>query len=212
MNVLLKQERAIVTDIAGTTRDVLEETAEIRGVPLQLVDTAGILEPRDMIEEEAIKRSHLFIDSADLVMLVLDASKPLEVGDRILMEKLQGRKTLIVFNKSDLPQQIEEEQIPRENRVSISALKKVDIDLLEEAIMAQVFQGLESQSSSIIISNARHIAALNNAKVLLQESLALLHCASMSLFQSLDNRRPAGCFRSLLKRIRFYLSILQNPG
>lgn len=174
LNVLLKQERAIVTDIAGTTRDALEETAEIRGIPLQLVDTAGILEPRDLIEAEAIKRSHIFIDSADLVLLVLDASKPLEAGDRVLLERLQGRKTLYVLNKSDLPQQIEEEQFPRGNRVKISALKKKDIYLLEEAILAQVYQGIESQSSSIIISSARHIEALNNAKVLLQESLVLI--------------------------------------
>ena len=74
LNALLKEQRAIVTDIAGTTRDVLEESAQIKGIPISLVDTAGIFEPRDLIEEEAVKRSHLYIKSADLVLLVLDHS------------------------------------------------------------------------------------------------------------------------------------------
>ena len=91
LNALLKQQRAIVTDIAGTTRDVLEESAQMKGIPIQLVDTAGIFVPRDIIEEEALKRSHLYINSADLVLLVLDYSSPLEEADTRLMEKLKGR-------------------------------------------------------------------------------------------------------------------------
>ncbi len=174
LNVLLKQDRAIVTDIAGTTRDVLEETAQIKGVPLQLVDTAGILEPRDLIEAEAIKRSHLFIDSADLVMLILDASKPLEDADRLLIEKIQGRKVIIVLNKTDLPQLLDEQQLPHGVKVKISALHQTSIAHLEEAILAQVYQGIESTSTSIVISNARHIQALSTAKALLEESTALI--------------------------------------
>ena len=107
LNALLKEQRAIVTDIAGTTRDVLEESAQIKGIPIALVDTAGILEPRDLIEEEAVKRSHLYIKSADLVLLVLDHSRPLEEQDRLLMEQLKAARVLVVVNKMDLEGQID---------------------------------------------------------------------------------------------------------
>ncbi len=174
LNVLLKQDRAIVTAIAGTTRDVLEETTQISGIPLQLVDTAGILEPRDLIEEEAVKRSHLFIDSADLVMMIMDASRPLEDGDRLLIDKLQGRRLLVVLNKTDLPQVIDEGQLPKAKTVKISALQKTAIEDLERAILEQVYQGIESPAGAIIVTNARHIQALETAKSLLQEASALV--------------------------------------
>src|SRR5262249_8246915 len=107
LNALLKEQRAIVTDIAGTTRDVLEESAQIKGIPIALVDTAGILEPRDLIEKEAVARSHLYIKSADLVLLVLDNSRQLEEQDRGLIEQLKGAKVLVVVNKTDLKAQLD---------------------------------------------------------------------------------------------------------
>ena len=174
LNVLLKQDRAIVTDIAGTTRDALEETAQIKGIPLHLVDTAGILEPRDLIEEEAIKRSHLFIDSADLVLLIMDASRPLEDADRLLINKLQGRNLLVVLNKTDLPQVIDDAQLPEAKTVRISALVKTAIEDLEQAIVDLVYQGVEGQAGAIIVSNARHIQALETARGLLEEAVPLV--------------------------------------
>ena len=98
----LKNSAPLSPHIAGTTRDVLEESAQIKGIPISLVDTAGILEPRDLIEEEAVKRSHLYIKSADLVLLVLDHSRPLEEQDRVLMEQLKAARVLVVINKMDL--------------------------------------------------------------------------------------------------------------
>ena len=167
LNVLLKTPRAIVTDIAGTTRDVLEESAQIQGIPFQLVDTAGILEPRDLIEEEAIKRSHLYIQSADLVLLVLDGGSALEDEDMFLMEKIKHRNTIVVVNKSDRPPRIDiktiQNKLPGKQIVKVSALKKSAVDELENIIVQQATRGQEMDAHGILVSNLRHIQALNEA-------------------------------------------------
>lgn len=184
LNVLLKQERAIVTDIAGTTRDVLEEAAQIKGIPLQLVDTAGILEPRDLIEQEAVKRSHLTIDSADLLLLVLDAGRALEDADRLLLERLKGRRLLLVLNKSDLPQVLNEADLPKVRTIKISALQRTSIEALEQAIIDQVYEGIEGPSAAIIVTNARHIQALSAVNDLLKEAQGLVRRKSSWEFPS----------------------------
>ncbi len=186
LNALLKTERAIVTNIAGTTRDVLEESAQIKGVPFQLVDTAGILEPRDLIEEEAVKRSHLFIDSADLVLLVLDASVPLEDADRLLMDKLQGRNILCVLNKSDMPQQLDEASLPVGAKLKVSALKKTAIEELENVILRCVWQGDTLDTHGLLLSNVRHINALTAARTSLTEGVQLMGEAASWEFISQD--------------------------
>jgi tRNA modification GTPase len=175
LNVLLKQDRAIVTSIAGTTRDVLEESAQIKGVPLQLVDTAGILEPRDLIEEEAVKRSHLFIESADLVLLVLDASRPLDEADYMLIEKTKGRNVLLVLNKSDLPMVLNESALPAGKTVKVSAAQKFAIEELERIILEAVWEGSDFDAHGIMLSNVRHINALKTAKDYLAEALTLIN-------------------------------------
>lgn len=173
LNVLLKQQRAIVTDIAGTTRDVLEETAQIGGMPFQLVDTAGILEPRDLVEKEAIKRSHLYIDSADLVLLVIDTSRQLDEADQILIDKLQDRNVLVVLNKSDLPSKIDVSQIPFTNQVSVSAETKNAIDQLEQAIVKAVTHGASIDPPALMVSNLRHIQALKEAHGHLNHAISI---------------------------------------
>jgi tRNA modification GTPase len=175
LNVLLKVDRAIVTDIAGTTRDVLEESAQINGIPFQLVDTAGILEPRDLIEEEAIKRSHQSIESADLVLLVLDSSRTLEEADRQLIEKLKGRHILTVLNKSDLPHVLNENDLPKGKRIKVSAAKNKAIGELEQAILEEVLHGKDIDTQSILVSNLRHITALKDADQKLAEGVTLIN-------------------------------------
>ncbi len=174
LNALLKQQRAIVTDVAGTTRDVLEESMNIQGMPLQLVDTAGILEPRDLVEEEAIKRSHLYIDSADLVLLVIDSSRALEEEDRILCTKLKDRNVLVVFNKSDLSSVINAKDIPFQHQVHVSAKTNSSIHDLEQAIVNAVTQGHQIDPHALVISNLRHIDALQQAHRYLTEALTLI--------------------------------------
>lgn len=174
LNVLLKQQRAIVTHIAGTTRDVLEEEAQIKGVPLQLVDTAGILQPRDLIEREAVKRSHSSIESADLVLLVLDNSTPLEDQDRILMEQLKSRPVIAVINKCDLPITLATAQIPFVKVVKVSALQQQGINELEEMIIKSVWQGETFDTHNVFVTNLRHIQALKQADVALQAASGLM--------------------------------------
>ena len=166
LNTLLRQPRAIVTDIAGTTRDTIEETAQIKGIPFQLVDTAGILEPRDLIEEEAIKRSHMYINSADLILFMLDGSRPLSNEDENLMNKINGKNILIAINKCDLENRLDDNSLKKflgkEETVKISALKNIGIDILEQAIVDRVWRGGVEQSDGLLVTNLRHIQALKN--------------------------------------------------
>src|SRR3989338_254416 len=145
LNVLLKQPRAIVSPIAGTTRDTIEETAQIEGIPFQLVDTAGVLEPRDTIEEEAIRRSHMSIRGADLVLFILDAGAALNAEDEKLFDLVRGRPLIIILNKCDLKSNIDERKVktafPGGNIVRVSALNKEGIAQLEREIAAQVWHG-----------------------------------------------------------------------
>jgi len=179
LNALLKEQRAIVTSIAGTTRDVLEESAQIKGIPIALVDTAGILEPRDLIEEEAVKRSHLYIKSADLVLLVLDHSCPLEDQDRRLLEQLKETRVLVVVNKMDLeglldiavPQKI----FGQERVIKVSAFDALSIQELEVRIVEVISQGKNMDTHGILISNIRHIKALEEAQKNLQGACRLMN-------------------------------------
>ncbi|OGX26222.1 MAG: tRNA uridine-5-carboxymethylaminomethyl(34) synthesis GTPase MnmE [Omnitrophica WOR_2 bacterium RIFCSPHIGHO2_01_FULL_48_9] len=177
LNVLLRQPRAIVSDIAGTTRDTIEETAQIRGIPFQLVDTAGILEPRDLIEEEAIKRSRLSINSADLVVLLLDGSHKISQEDEQLIERIRHQNVLVAVNKSDLPYKIEEDKIQKilkhKPLLKISALHKAGIAELEQAIVEHVWHGKIEAPTGLIVSNVRHIHSLKECSKSLDKALEI---------------------------------------
>jgi len=184
LNTLLRQPRAIVTAIAGTTRDTIEETAQIQGHPFQLVDTAGILEPRDLVEAEAIKRTHMYINGADLILFVVDSSHPLSIEDDRLMERIKGKNVLVVMNKCDLKNQVDEESLRKffygENIVRTSALTHSGIEDLEQAIVNMVWRGGVQQSHGVLITNLRHQEALKNcqenllrAKQILSQHLSL---------------------------------------
>ncbi|MEI7998564.1 MAG: tRNA uridine-5-carboxymethylaminomethyl(34) synthesis GTPase MnmE [Candidatus Omnitrophota bacterium] len=174
LNALLKQQRAIVTHIAGTTRDVLEEEVNIKGIPLYLVDTAGILTPRDLIEEEAVKRSHLYIQNADLVLLVLDNSTALEEQDRLLIESLKDRNVIVVVNKNDLPSQLATAELTFERIVRVCALKDQGLEELEEAIVKTFWQGETFDTQAVFVTNLRHIRSLKQVDVELQGALGLM--------------------------------------
>ncbi len=178
LNALLKEQRAIVTPIAGTTRDVLEESAQIKGIPISLVDTAGILEPRDLIEEEAIKRSHLYIKGADMVLLVLDHSCVLEEQDLRLIEQLKFARVLVVVNKIDLAGKIDMAHARKvfgpANVIEISALDQRSIQNLEEKIVGMICRQKDLDTNGILISNVRHIKALEAAQEDLQSACRLM--------------------------------------
>jgi tRNA modification GTPase len=173
LNVLLKQPRAIVTDIAGTTRDTIEETAQIKGIPFQLVDTAGILEPRDLVEKEAIKRSHVYIDSADLILFVIDNHQGLSKEDEIIVSKVKNKNVLVVVNKCDLKSKFNKEKIQKTFKgkkiIEVSALKKMGMEKLETAIVQNVWHGKVMDTPRVMVSNIRHVNALKNCFLILEK-------------------------------------------
>ncbi|MEN4309139.1 tRNA uridine-5-carboxymethylaminomethyl(34) synthesis GTPase MnmE [Streptococcus pyogenes] len=163
LNNLLQEDKAIVTDIAGTTRDVIEEYVNIKGVPLKLVDTAGIRETDDLVEQIGVERSKKALQEADLVLLVLNASEKLTDQDRALLNLSQDSNRIILLNKTDLEQKIELEQLPAD-LIPISVLTNQNINLIEDRINQLFFDnaGLVEQDATYL-SNARHISLIEKA-------------------------------------------------
>ncbi|MFH0912668.1 MAG: tRNA uridine-5-carboxymethylaminomethyl(34) synthesis GTPase MnmE [Candidatus Omnitrophota bacterium] len=172
LNALLRQERAIVTPIAGTTRDTIEEVIDIKGIPIRIVDTAGIIEPQDLIEKKAVRRSKRYIDSADLVILLFDGSRRLGREDQMLMRRLKGKTTIAVINKIDLKQRAQKDIILKRFKyvIPISAKKLKNIGLLESTIANLVYNGGLVNPESILVSNLRHIEALKKIEKFIAEA------------------------------------------
>ncbi|WP_373774415.1 tRNA uridine-5-carboxymethylaminomethyl(34) synthesis GTPase MnmE, partial [Streptococcus ferus] len=168
LNNLLREEKAIVTDIAGTTRDVIEEYVNIKGVPLKLVDTAGIRETDDVVEKIGVERSKKALEEADLVLLVLNASEKLTKQDRSLLEISQNSNRIVLLNKTDLPEKIERDQLPQD-AIPISVLKNENINLIEDRINQLFFDnaGIIEQDATYL-SNTRHISLIEKALESLQ--------------------------------------------
>lgn len=168
LNNLLREEKAIVTDIEGTTRDVIEEYVNIKGVPLKLIDTAGIRETDDLVEKIGVERSKKALEEADLVLLVLNSAEKLTDQDRTLLEISQNSNRLILLNKTDLPEQIETDQLP-ENCIKISVIKNQNIDVIEERINELFFDNASIvEKDATYLSNARHISLIEKALKSLQ--------------------------------------------
>ncbi|EMB73634.1 tRNA uridine-5-carboxymethylaminomethyl(34) synthesis GTPase MnmE [Streptococcus mutans] len=168
LNNLLREEKAIVTDIEGTTRDVIEEYVNIKGVPLKLIDTAGIRETDDLVEKIGVERSKKALEEADLVLLVLNSAEKLTDQDRTLLEISQNSNRLILLNKTDLPEQIETDQLP-ENCIKISVIKNQNIDVIEERINELFFDNAAIvEKDATYLSNARHISLIEKALKSLQ--------------------------------------------
>lgn len=167
LNSLLREERAIVTHVAGTTRDVIEEVINIKGIPLVLVDTAGIRQTDDIVENIGVEKSKEFIEKADLVLLVLDASRELEDEDREVINQINEnhKKVIVLLNKIDLERKIDLDEYNFENIVEISAQKNVGIEDMEEKIyLFIVDEKVEDSSEKLIITNVRHKTALEKTK------------------------------------------------
>ncbi len=173
LNVLLREEKAIVTDIAGTTRDTIEEYVNVRGVPLQLIDTAGIRETDDVVERIGVERSRKALNEADFVLLILNQSEELMDEDLRLLEQTKDFKRIILLNKTDLPTKIDMGKVKEfatdSEIVTTSMLKKEGIDQLEEKIADYFFQGQMNERDATYLSNTRHIALLEKAEQALQE-------------------------------------------
>ena len=167
LNALLHEERAIVTHIAGTTRDVIEEIINIKGIPLVLVDTAGIRKTDDIVENIGVEKSKQFIEKADLVLLVLDASKELESEDIEVINQIKEnkKKVIVLLNKIDLNKTINLEGYNLENIVEISARDNIGIEDMQEKIYSYIVEeDVENSSEKLIITNIRHKTALEKTK------------------------------------------------
>lgn len=166
MNALLGHERAIVTPIPGTTRDTLEAEMRLGGLHFHLLDTAGIRQTEELVEKEGIRRSKLAIQSADLVLLMIDASKPLEEEELQLIAACPPEKTLLIWNKIDLPHTIA--SLPLPHQTSISAKQNTGIEGLKKAIESIVWSGCIAPKDEIVLTQARHKESLQDAAQSLQ--------------------------------------------
>lgn len=175
LNHLLHEDKAIVTDIAGTTRDVIEEYVNVLGVPLKLVDTAGIRETDDRVEKIGVERSRQALDRSDLVILLLNASEPLTTEDIELLQLTQDKKRIIVFNKMDLEPKLDLSElyqyVDKAEVLKTSVLKNEGIRELEEHIATLFYGGIENSQTTVLVTNARHIALLEQAKAALEAVL-----------------------------------------
>ena len=172
LNHLLREEKAIVTDIAGTTRDVIEEYVNVRGVPLKLIDTAGIRETEDIVERIGVERSRKALSEADLILLVLNQNEPLTKEDRQLIEVTNGSKRIILLNKTDLPGELDRNELAvlvDDVVFAVSVLQNDGLDQLEQAIADLFFGGQTTDKDASYLSNTRHIALLENAVQALDE-------------------------------------------
>lgn len=175
MNGLLKETRAIVTDIPGTTRDTIEEVLSIRNIPVYLVDTAGIRETSDKVEKMGIEKSKEAFNQADFILFLLDGSRPLEEEDLQIMELLKERKSLVLINKRDLGEAISIEEIaaklPASQVIEVSLLKGQGITEIEDAVEDLVYGGEIVQKESMMVNNVRHIELLQQAVKSLNDAL-----------------------------------------
>ncbi|MBS4761261.1 tRNA uridine-5-carboxymethylaminomethyl(34) synthesis GTPase MnmE [Carnobacteriaceae bacterium zg-ZUI252] len=167
LNRLLKEDKAIVTDIAGTTRDTIEEYVNVRGVPLKLVDTAGIRQTDDVVEQIGVERSKLAVEQADFVMVVLNQSEPLSQEDVALLEMTAHKKRLVLLNKMDLVGQLNRDELLKyvdaSTVIELSVLNHFGIDTLEEKIAEWFFAGNVNDKDASFVSNVRHIALIQEA-------------------------------------------------
>lgn len=186
LNTLVGEERAIVTDIAGTTRDILEETILLHGISLRMIDTAGIRNTEDVVEKIGVKKALESAKDADLILYVVDSSLPLDENDQEIIELLKDRKAIVILNKADLAQVVTEEELrQRTSRpvVMVSAKEEQGIDALEKQIQEMFFEGQLSFNEQVYITNVRHRAALEEAR----ESLEMVE-------KSIEDQMPEDFF------------------
>jgi len=189
LNALLRENRAIVTDIPGTTRDSIEEVMHIRGLPLRLVDTAGLRETEDLIEHMGVERSRALFNEADVVLLVLNVNEVLTQEDIHLFEVLNGRPTILILNKMDLDFVIDEEELLKHFKpdqfVRTSILNEEGLAALEQVLYHSVL-GEAEVSTHGIMTNSRQLSALSLSKVSLEQALAQVHALTPYAYIMID--------------------------
>lgn len=181
LNSVLKEERAIVTHVAGTTRDVIEEVVNLKGIPLVLVDTAGIRKTDDLVENIGVEKSKKLIESADLILFVVDGSRPLDEEDMKIHEAIKAEKVIGILNKIDIKEDIDLSPLTKISKwLEISAIKNQGIDEMEEEIYKHIIEeNVEDSSQKITITNIRHKSALEKTKQSVE-----------NIFETIENGLP----------------------
>jgi len=178
MNAILRENRAIVTDVPGTTRDIIEEFVNIKGIPLKIIDTAGIRETEDIVEKIGVDKAKEILNRADLVIAVFDVSSELTKEDLNIIELVKDRHSIVLLNKTDLVSKFEMEDIhkllPDKKIINTSILEGTGLDILEDTLMDMFFSGEVKVSDNIIVTNVRHRDLLLKAKNNLEETLESL--------------------------------------
>jgi len=192
LNAILQEDRAIVASTPGTTRDVLEDWANIRGIAIKLMDTAGLRNTHDPIEIEGVRRAKEAIEKAHLVLLVMDASQPLQEEDHMLMDLLKAKKCIGILNKTDLSEKIEEkkvvERLPNTSLVRISATKHIGLDLLLDAIRDEIFHGQVVVGETPFLVSSRHRQAIEKAHQSIYQAILAIQSEMSSEFLALEIR------------------------
>ncbi|MDD6326655.1 MAG: tRNA uridine-5-carboxymethylaminomethyl(34) synthesis GTPase MnmE [Lachnospiraceae bacterium] len=191
LNALVGEERAIVTDIAGTTRDALEETIAFQGITLNLIDTAGIRETEDVVEKIGVGRAIEKAEEADLILCVFDAARPLDENDREILKVIGGKQAILLLNKTDLAAALSEEELRAMTGgsypiVQISAKEQTGLSVLTEQIRALFYQGEISVQDELYITNARQKRALQDAAEGLQRVQESILLGMPEDFYSID--------------------------
>ena len=175
LNNLIQDNKAIVTEVAGTTRDVLEEYVNVRGVPLRLVDTAGIRDTEDIVEKIGVERSRKALSEADLILFVLNNNEPLTEEDRTLYEVIKNEDAIVIVNKTDLERRLDIEEVKTmigdTSLIQTSMLKQEGIDELELQIRDLFFGGEVQNQDMTYVSNSRHISLLKQARQTIQDAI-----------------------------------------
>ena len=189
LNNLVGEDRAIVTDIAGTTRDTLEETIQLRGVVLNIIDTAGIRNTEDVVEKIGVDRAKKVAVDADLVLYVIDGSRPLDKDDYEIMDLIKERKAIVLINKSDLDQVVDIDEIRKltnKEVIVISAKNNTGIETLENTVEELFIKGKLSFNDEVYITNVRHKAALEESLASVKQVLMSIETGMPEDFYTID--------------------------
>lgn len=190
LNALLKEKRAIVTPIPGTTRDIIEEIINVGGIPLKIIDTAGLTTAKGIVEKESVARTRRSLKTADLVLLVMDAATHLSKEDYEIMGDVKDKKVIVVINKTDLPEVIEIDKIRKilhDKRIrKVSATKKTGLKRLEKMIIDLIFEGGVTPSDRTLVTNIRHKDALERTRKSLENMIESIKKDMSAEFISVD--------------------------
>lgn len=190
MNQLLRETRAIVTEIPGTTRDTIEEVISIKNIPVKLTDTAGIRQTEDIIERIGIEKSKKSFNEADLIVFVMDSSREISDEDREIINYIGNRRSIVLINKIDLGQSWKKDEIvkllPNSSVIETSLLEKIGIDKIEEEILDLVYSGKVKQNESLLVTNVRHKELLEKAEKGLDDALNMVRTREALDFIEVD--------------------------